>query len=171
MLCTPTAAGHRSEPAKTAICGGGRWPVINMRDLDFVDEMKIVAWPQEEEKGSPVGWNGYPIMKESKNPEAAWAFVKFIASKKASEYFARQGGTIVPPRKSVAMSDAFLSNAPEGSEKLYEALNYATPIPSPNEGSVIEREIIDTTTQILAGAVDTEAALNKLNNTIQSELD
>jgi multiple sugar transport system substrate-binding protein len=156
---------------KLAMFGGGRWPVINMRDLDFVEEMKIVAWPQEEEKGSPVGWNGYPIMKESQNPEAAWAFVKFIASKRASEYFAKQGGTIVPPRRSVAMSEAFLSNAPEGSEKLYEALDYATPIPSPNEGSVIEQEIIDTTTQILTGNVDAKVALGQLDKTIQSELE
>jgi len=156
---------------KLAMFGGGRWPVINMRDLDFVEEMKIVAWPQSEGKGSPVGWNGYPIMKESQNTEAAWAFVKFIASKRSSEYFARQGGTIVPPRRSVAISDAFLSTAPEGSEKLYEALDYATPIPSPNEGSVIEREIIDTTTQILAGNVDTKAALGRLDRTIQSELE
>ena len=153
-----------------AMFGGGRWPVIDMRNLNFVDEMKIVPYPQNEEKGSPVGWNAYPIMRESQNKEAAWAFVKFIASEKASEYFARQGGTIVPPRKSVAMSDAFLANAPEGSEKLYEALDYSTPIPSPEEGSVIEREIIDTFTQILAGSVDTEAALQELNQKIQSEL-
>lgn len=153
-----------------AMFGGGRWPVIDMRNLNFVDEMKIVPYPQNEEKGSPVGWNAYPIMRESQNKEAAWAFVKFIASEKASEYFARQGGTIVPPRKSVAMSDAFLANAPEGSEKLYEALDYSTPIPSPEEGSVIEREIIDTFTQILAGSVDTEAALQELDQKIQSEL-
>jgi multiple sugar transport system substrate-binding protein len=155
---------------KVAMFGGGRWPVINMRDLNFVDEMKIVPYPQQEGKGSPVGWNAYPIMRESQNKEAAWAFVKFIASERASKYFARQGGTIVPPRKSVAMSDAFLANAPEGSIKLYEALDYSTPIPSPEEGSVIEREIIDTFTQILAGNVETKAALEELDQKIQSEL-
>jgi multiple sugar transport system substrate-binding protein len=68
------------------------------------------------------------------------------------------------------MSDAFLANAPEGSIKLYEALDYSTPIPSPEEGSVIEREIIDAFTQILAGNVETKAALEELDQKIQSEL-
>lgn len=155
---------------KLGMYGGGRWPVVSMRNLDFVDQMKIVAWPQRQGKGSPVGWNGYPIMRESENKEAAWAFVKFIASKEASEYFARQGGTIVPPRRSVAMSDAFLSNAPEGSDKLYDALEYATPIPSPDQGSVIEQEIADTLTQILAGNAQTQQALDELDQRIQGEL-
>jgi multiple sugar transport system substrate-binding protein len=155
---------------KLGMFGGGRWPVISMRNLDFVDQMRIVAWPRKEGQGSPVGWNGYPIMRESENKEAAWAFVKFITSKEASEYFASQGGTIVPPRRSVAMSDAFLSNAPEGSDKLYDALEYATPIPSPDQGSVIEQEIIDTLTQILAGNAQTQPALDELDQRIQGEL-
>lgn len=155
---------------KLAMFGGGRWPVINMRDLHFVREIQIVAWPHKERQGTPVGWNAYPIMKQSQNKEAAWAFVKFIASKKASEYFARKGGTIVPPRKSVALSQAFLSDSPQGSAELYKSLDYATPIPSPNQGSVFEKDIINTTTEILAGSENPEKALKQLNGKMQSAL-
>jgi multiple sugar transport system substrate-binding protein len=155
---------------KLAMFGGGRWPVISMRNLDYIDKVKLVAWPQKERKGSPIGWDSYPIMKESQSKDAAWEFVKFMTSKKASEFFAEQGGTIVPPRRSVAQSDAFLSNAPEGTIKLYEAVEYATPIPSPDKGSVIEQEIIDTFTQILAGNAEPREALEKLDQTIQSNL-
>ncbi|WP_165423692.1 ABC transporter substrate-binding protein [Ktedonosporobacter rubrisoli] len=155
---------------KLAMFGGGRWPVLNVRKFNLVDKVKIVPWPQKTQKGSPIGWNAYPIMKASQNKEAAWAFVKFITTKKASEYFAQQGGTIVPPRKSVATSDAFLANAPKGSEKLYEALDYATPIPSPDKGSVIQKAIEDTWKQILAGNTPAEQALAQLDQTIKANL-
>jgi multiple sugar transport system substrate-binding protein len=154
---------------KVAMFGAGRWPLIPMQEANMVDQLKIVEWPQNEKKGSPVGWNSYPILAESQNREAAWAMVKFLASEEASVLIAR-AGTVSPPRESVGRSEAFLSNAPEGSEKFYDALNYATPIPSPDEGSIVEREIVDTFTQILAGNANTEEALKELDKTIQSEL-
>jgi multiple sugar transport system substrate-binding protein len=161
---TATAQG------KMAAFGGGRWPIINMRNLDVVDKMKIVAWPQKTQKGSPVGWGAYPIMKGTQNKEAAWTFVKFLASREASVFFAEKGGTIVPGRRSVANSDAYLANAPEGSLKLYEALDYATPIPSPDRGNVVQSAIQDAFLQILTGAVSPEDGLNALNEQIQGDL-
>lgn len=155
---------------KLAMFGGGRWPVINIRQLNLVNKVKIAAWPQKTQKGSPVGWNAYPIMKSSPNKEAAWAFVKFITTKQASQYFAQQGGTIVPPRRSIATSDAFLSNAPQGTDKLYAALDYATPIPAPNKENVIQKAIEDMGKQILAGNIAVKTALDQLNQQIQSNL-
>lgn len=155
---------------KLAMFGGGRWPIITIRNLNAVNKMKIVAWPQKVQKGSPIGWNGYPILKSSQNKEAAWAFVKFITSKDASSFFAQQGGTIVPPRKSVAMSDAFLANAPAGSDKLYAALDYATPIPSPDKGNIIQKDIEDTWAQMLAGNVPVEQGLAQLDQKIKANL-
>jgi multiple sugar transport system substrate-binding protein len=160
----------QSNDGKLAMFGGGRWPVIGVRKLGFVDKTKIVPWPQKAGLGSPVGWNAYPIMKGTKNKEAAWAFVKFITSKEASEYFATQGGTIVPPRKSVAESDAFLSNAPAGSEKLYAALDYATPIPSPDKGNLVQADIEAAYLDIMNGNVSPEEGLNELNEKVQANL-
>lgn len=159
-----------SNDGKLAMFGGGRWPVIGVRKLDFVDKCKIVPWPKKTQQGSPVGWNAYPIMKGTKNKEAAWAFVKFITSKQASEYFATQGGTIVPPRKSVAESDAFLSNAPAGSEKLYAALEYSKPIPSPDKGNLVQTDIEEIFTEIMSGDTDPAEGLNDLNEKIQGNL-
>ncbi|HEY8457391.1 MAG TPA: sugar ABC transporter substrate-binding protein [Actinopolymorphaceae bacterium] len=155
---------------KLAMVGGGRWPVISLRNLKIVDKVKIVAWPQAKRKGSPVGWDAYPIMKEAQNKEGAWEFVKFMAGKKATRRFAELAGTIVPPLRSVAQSEAFFDNAPEGSEKLYEALEYATPIPSPDKGNVIEQDIIDTFEQILVGNSEPQAALEELHEKIESNL-
>lgn len=152
-----------------AMFGAGRWALTPIRQQDMVDQVKIVDWPQREEKGTPVGWNSYALMRDSQNKEAAWALIKFMTSETASEFFATDLA-IVPPRRSVATSDAFVSNSPEGIEKLYDALEYAAPLPAPAEGSLIESEIVDTFTQILAGNANAEEALEQLDESIQSEL-
>lgn len=155
---------------RLAMFGGGRWPTAAMREVNYIDRVKLVAWPRKMAQGSPVGWDGHPIMQPSQNKDAAWEFVKFLASAEAQQIEVQQGGPTVPPRRSLAQSEAFLANAPEGMIKLYEALDYATPIPSPNAGNVIEQDIIDTFTQILAGNAEPEQALTTLDQQIQANL-
>ncbi|MGA8117796.1 MAG: sugar ABC transporter substrate-binding protein [Actinocatenispora sp.] len=146
---------------KLAMFGGGRWPIINMRNLHMVDKVGIVPWPKKAAQGSPVGWNGYPILKASTKKKDAWTFVKFLISKEGSAYFAELGGTIVPARRSVATSDDFLNDSPTGTDQLYKALDYGTPIPSPNQGASIQKAIEDTWQQILVGNAKAPAAMRK----------
>jgi multiple sugar transport system substrate-binding protein len=155
---------------KLAMFGAGRWPIVSMRPLNYAGKIGIVDWPQKTKKGSPVGWNSYPIMKGSKNKEAAWALVKFLTTTKAIARFAQLGGTIVPERKSVAHSNAFLANSPRGTIKLYNALSYATPIPGPNKENLVELAIKDALASILAGTTDVKSGLSRLEAKIQSEL-
>jgi multiple sugar transport system substrate-binding protein len=152
---------------KVAMFGGGQWPIINIRNLKIVDKVGIVPWPVKVKQGSPVGWNGYPIMNSSKNKEAGWTFVKFLISKEGSSFFAQLGGTIVPARKSVASSQQYLQNSPTGIDKLYKALSYATPIPSPDKGAVIQKDIEDTFKQIYVGNAQPGTALTSLQATLQ----
>ncbi len=139
---------------KLACFGGGRWPIIQTRTNDMVDKTQIVAWPTKAGNGSPIGWNSYPILKDSKNKDAAWTFVKFLISKNGSSFFANLGGTIVPARRSVAESESFLDNSPKGTETLYDAVSYATPIPSPEQGPDLQAAIEDGWKQILTGNVE-----------------
>ncbi|MDN5725986.1 MAG: extracellular solute-binding protein, partial [Propionibacteriales bacterium] len=125
---------------------------------------EIVKWPKNKTEGTPVGWNGYPIMKQAKNKDAAWTFAKFLISKEGSSFFAKQGGTIVPARKSVADSAAFLDGAPEGTPLMYEALSYATPVPSPDRGAEIQKEIEGAWEQIMGGNAEPEAGMNALQD-------
>ncbi len=53
---------------------------------------------------------------------------------------------------------------------LYEALDYATPVPGPDQGSIIQQDVEDTFAQILVGNLEAEAGLNDLNSKIQSNL-
>jgi multiple sugar transport system substrate-binding protein len=70
----------------------------------------------------------------------------------------------------VATSQSFLANAPQGSEKLYEALTYGTPIPAPNKENVMELAINNVTAQILTGNVSVSQGLTQLNQQIEAAL-
>lgn len=149
-----------------AMIGGGKWPQPLLAEVNTLEKVKVVAYPQKAGPGSPIGWNSYPIMKSTQNREAAWALSKFYASPKSAEFIQYQ----VPAQRSVAESEAYLSAAPEGIEVLYAALDYATPVPGPDQGSIIQQDIEDTFAQILVGNLEPEAGLNDLNNKIQSNL-
>lgn len=152
---------------KLAMFGGGRWPIISIRNLKVTDKMGIVPWPVKVKQGSPVGWNGYPIMKASKKKDDAWTFIKFLISKEGSSFFAQLGGTIVPARKSIANSESFLKDAPKGTESLYQALSYATPIPSPDKGAAIQKAIEDGWRQVLTGNAQPADALGKAQQALE----
>jgi len=154
---------------RLAMFGAGRWPLGNIRELEIVDSVKIAHWPQRAGHGSPIGWKSYPIMQVSENKEAAWAFVKFMTTPEASEAIAVLG-TEVPPRREAIESEVFLKNSPEGMGIFFEAVDYATPVPGPDNGSIIETAIGDSYGQILVGNVEVEQGLNDLNATIQSNL-
>lgn len=156
---------------QVAMIGGGRWPIVSFQDLDFIEPLKIVAWPSSKTKGTPVGWNSYGILNGSSNKEAAWALVKFMTSKEAERAFAKGGGTVVPSRESVATSDAYLSGSPEGTEELYNALGYATVIPAPNRTNELELTLTDGLEQILTGNIGVEQGCRQLDEEIQSVLE
>ncbi|MER7251014.1 sugar ABC transporter substrate-binding protein [Kribbella sp. NPDC000426] len=152
---------------KLAMFGGGRWPIISIRNLKATAKMGIVPWPVKAGPGSPVGWNGYPILKASKKKDDAWTFIKFLISKEGSSFFAQLGGTIVPARKSVANSQSFLEDAPKGTEYLYQALSYATPIPSPDKGAAVQKAIEDGWKQVLTGNAAPADALGKAQTALE----
>jgi multiple sugar transport system substrate-binding protein len=149
-----------------AMVGGGQWPRPNFEELGVLDTIKIVPFPVKAQPGSPVGWNSYPILKSTQNREAAWALSKFYASAEAAQNLQFQTAA----QRSVAKSEEYLNAGPEGIGFLYDALDFATPVPGPDQGSIIQQDIEDTFAQILVGNLEPEAALNDLNAKIQSNL-
>lgn len=156
-------AATQLSKGKLATLGGGRWPVIDLRRLKMVDKTQVLPWPTNTGNGSPVGWDAWPITKASKNKDDAWTFIKFLISKEASTYFATLGGTIVPARRSVAESADFLDDAPANSERLFEAISYATPIPSPDRGAESQKVIEEAWLKVLTGNGEPEATLVEAN--------
>jgi multiple sugar transport system substrate-binding protein len=152
---------------KLAMFGGGWWPLFPARSQGLLKKVKIAPWPQQRGNGSPVGWNMYPIFKASKNKPAAWELVKYMTDPGVSEFISTKGVTL-PLSKDVAAKA--LKQGPPGAQHLYDALEYATPVPSPDNNAVIQQSIEDTFGQILAGNVSPTDGLNKLNSEIQGKL-
>lgn len=162
-------AAAQMKKGKLATLGGGRWPTLDMRRLEMVDNVKIVNWPTKKQKGSPIGWDAWPIFEASENKKEAWKLIEYLISKDASVYFAETGGTNVPARTEIAQSESFLADAPKGSELLSEAVSYATPIPSPPRGGEMQKHITEAWQKIILGNSDAESALNAANEKL-SEL-
>ena len=153
-----------------ASIGGGRWVTGDIRRLELVDKIRIVNWPTNTDNGTPMGWDGWPIMKTSSNPDAAWTFLRWLTTVDASVYYAEIGGTNIPARNSVATSEAFLANAPAGSELLPASAAYATAIPSPENLPEVDAAVNDAWAAAITGQRDVQEALDEANETIQGLL-
>ena len=149
-----------------AMLGVGMWIYPSLELNEVQDHCNVVAWPQKTMKGSPVGWKSYPIMQSTENREAAWALSKWFTSKEAAQFLIYE----VSARESVAKDPAFLETMPSGITTFYDALDYATPVPGTDQGSIIQHDIEDTFDQILIGNLEPEAGLNDLNAKIESNL-
>lgn len=151
--------------------GGGRWPVLALRAAKAVDKYEIFDFPHKgANRGSPVGWACFPIMKTSPNIDASWEFLKYLSTSAGASVFAKSGGTATPCLKSVAESEVYLADSPVGTEKLYRALDYATAIPSPTKGNLTQRAIEDVWGQIIAGNIKPDAGMKKMQEQVSKLL-
>lgn len=163
-------AAAQLASGKLAALAGGRWPTVDMIRLKIVDKVQIVKMPKKTQNGTPIGWDTFPILTASTSKDAAWSFIKYLTTKSAGEAFAKVGGSNIPARKSIALSDTFLKGAPEGSNLLFEAAEYATPVPSPDRGAESQKAVEQTWLQILTGGVTAKDGLTKLSNTLSGLL-
>ncbi len=87
-----------------AMFGAGRWPVGNMIANDFTD-FDIQLWPGNPDQTTIFGVDGFGIFTTSQNPEAAWAWAKFMTGQIPQETLV--GGpenplSNIPARRSTA---------------------------------------------------------------------
>lgn len=156
---------------KLASFGAGRWLTNNLRRLKAVEGVELVPWPKKgSTAGSPVGWDAWPILKQSKNKDAAWTLITHLISKEFGQTITTGGGGAVPGRISDATSAAFLKNAPKNTQLLYKLLDVATPIPSPNRGAESQKVIEEAWLQGISGTKEPQAALSEANAKLQELL-
>ena len=158
------------ERGSLATLTGGRYTLPDVRRLEMVDQTKILNFPNNAGPGTPVGWDGWAIFKASENKEAAWTFLKWLMTVEASEYYAEQGGTNVPVREDVAASSSFLDNAPEGTELIATAIDFGTPVHSPDQQAQVDTEVNKGWEAAILGNTPVEEALGSANEAIQGLL-
>ncbi len=155
---------------KLATFGGGRWPTNDLRRLKFIDPVQLVKWPQLAAPGSPVGWDAWPILKGSKNKDAAWTLITYLISEQFGDAITTGGGGAVPARISDATGPEFLKDAPKNTELLVKLLDVATAIPGPNRGAETQKVIEEAWLQGISGTKDPQAALAEADAKLQGML-
>ena len=141
-----------------------------MLRLKLVDKVQIVKMPKKTTNASPIGWDTFPILAASKEKDDAWSFIKYLTTTASGDAFAKVGGSNIPARKSIATSSTFLDGAPKGSQLLFAAASYATPVPSPDRGAESETAVESTWLQILTGNVTAAKGLSALSDTLAALL-
>jgi multiple sugar transport system substrate-binding protein len=147
---------------KLAIFGCGMWLNPGIIAAKAAGKVKIVAWPQKVQRGTSVGWNAYPITKSSQNKEAAWAFLKYVASKRAVVNLTATGQA-TPGRKSVFYADLPKAAPEKGIDEFWTEVAYATPVPSPDASDAVNAAIIKTVTQLYSSNSDPTTLMKALD--------
>lgn len=109
---------------RVAIIISGRWMVPTLRKI------KSFRWDaapmfHNRARATTTIVSGYFIARGSPRQEEAWEFIKFITGKEGQRRLAERG-LLVPSRKSVAYSDAFIDpSVPPASDHVFlEAIEY-----------------------------------------------
>jgi multiple sugar transport system substrate-binding protein len=79
---------------------------------DITDfEWDVAPLPRQKRQANVAAGAGYVIAANTPHPDAAWTFLKFLASPKGQAIFT-ESGVVVPARRSVAQSDIFMNQTP-----------------------------------------------------------
>ncbi|MDR0626139.1 MAG: sugar ABC transporter substrate-binding protein [Bifidobacteriaceae bacterium] len=151
---------------QAAMCLSGHWmygTFAEAEDLDF-DVAALPVGPNGKAGKSDIGATGLAIAAASKNPDAAWEFVKFSCGPEGQEIIAKSG-LFVPILKSVIESEAFVSahEQIENTSVFSGALDNAAYLPISPAWGKIEPLIVANASEVWQGretAADFAARIN-----------
>lgn len=143
-----------------AMFGAGRWPLTNFVPGKFTD-FDIQYWPGNPKRVTEFGIDGFPILKTSKDPKAAWKLVKYLT--RADVQKALVGSvdapvSNVPARRSVAAE--MTKFPPKNSGIFYKSLEgEAVLVPAPGKFNQMENIFLRYTGLIFANEQSVEDAM------------
>ena len=150
-----------------------RWPAgppTTCRRLKFVEPVVLVKWPQQAKPGSPVGWDAWPILKQSKNKDSAWIFITYLISETFGDAITAGGGGAVPAR----ISGRHRPGVPEGRTEEHRAARRPAgrgdTDPGPDRGAETQKVIEEAWTQGVSGTKDPQTALAEADAKLQALL-
>lgn len=139
------------------------------RDLDY-DVAPLPKGPATH--ASLVDPAALAVANGTKQPEAAWRFVKWMLGSEAGRWMAERN-MLVPARLSVARSDAFvnLQIRPRNDLVFVEMMNYGRTVPLIPQWNQVPSLIGTIMPGVLQGRVTVQNAVQTLNDRIQQLLD
>jgi ABC-type glycerol-3-phosphate transport system substrate-binding protein len=151
--------------------GGGFWAgglhAAGMGPSSF-DVQFFPAWKVQKHL---FGTAGYAILKQSKNPDAAWEFLKYITSANSISLLvgAKAGNVSTPTRRSMLTAAAYADTGPKHWQVFYDTLDKfpnTAPIPASPYYEALDTAFIQRTTQALSGG-NAKSALDGLQSDLE----
>lgn len=111
---------------KLAMASEGSWMLRTFSQIDGF-EWGIAPLPRGREVVAPVNGLGNAVYARSRNKDAAWRLVKFLASRQYQERLA-QSGTSIPALREVANSPLYLDGKPAGKDIFLAQIEHGRPL-------------------------------------------
>ncbi|ADR35869.1 extracellular solute-binding protein family 1 [Oceanithermus profundus DSM 14977] len=181
---TPAEAADRSAYSlflggKTGMIVDGRWRVPSLKKKAKFD-WDIVPFPRGK-AGSivDIDGSGWAISRQSRNPDAAWEVLKFLAGPEGSLAFTK-GGLIIPaigfdpnnPQATNAILKAFFQPPPPRHQQYFLTVNKdAVPTETFERWSEALNLISKALGPVWEGKEDVQTALDKVAPAVQKILD
>lgn len=151
--------------------GGGNNRLASMNaGLSGPEDFDVIRFPLWETQTHVYGGTGFPIMRSSPNPDAAWALTKFLISRESIISFVNAVSQ-TPARRSVAYNDWIAAGTPPEHYTIYwDMLDDAKAVPAPPEYNEIESIFLRYYGLVLADESTAEAAMNSAHDEISALL-
>ena len=144
-----------------AMFGGGRWPIMQLFQEDFMN-FDIALWPGNPDQTTIYGVDGFGIFRSSEDVPAAWEFLKAMSSAQAQEILVGTEDSPlgnIPSSRSVA--EEISQFPPENYEIFYGSLDgNVVLVPSPPRFNELESIFMRYYNQIMADEISVEDAMS-----------
>jgi multiple sugar transport system substrate-binding protein len=158
--------GDLFKAGKIAMLRTGIWMMSSFQDVPF--EWDIALEPGNTQKAHHFFANGLAVSKDTKHPEAAWKWLKFMSASEDAAKIRVDSAWELPAVSNTALVDAYLQQSPPESRKVvFEALDSLVVPPVIAEWNKLTDAFTKELDLVKLGKKTPEEALNELQPQIQ----
>jgi len=154
------------QTGRVAMNWTGRWP---MADYTKNPNLKwgVVGLPKKEKPANAICWAGFALYQKSKNPDAAWLFLRYIGGEPGQKLFAQHA---LPSVKSVADTQQLNENQ----KVVLDQVQYLQPLPDMRSrwyNDSVAKYLGESLERMLSKGGDVKPELDQAAQKAQAELD
>ena len=139
---------------RVAMITSGSWMARTYADADA--NIGVAPLPQGKQRATIIHGLANVIWSGTKQPDAAWKFLKFLGSEKAALILA-QSGTVIPAY--TGLQQAWVDSIPKMDLKIFiDELEYAVPYPTAAKGMEWNAKVSEVLTEVWNGNVSIDDA-------------
>ena len=133
VMPSPFEGGRETEYWKIFKMGrlgmfaGAHWGIYQFRRVRGL-RWDIAPLPQNKKKATILYSGCFAISSQSKNPDIAWKFIKYITGKEAAKKYFVKFGEEMPPRRSLAHIQIEPDKPPKHHHIFFDEIKYAQPL-------------------------------------------